>query len=139
MESSDGRDVSSRRFGGTGLARDSRKNSLARCRASSGQIVFLPQGIQRQENRKSAEVAGTSKQTRKGNIMKTTLQSIQRFLRDEDGIVAIEYGLMAVLIALALAVGAAALGTGLNTLFTNIAGCFGSGSGTCPVTLPDPL
>ncbi len=83
----------------------------------------MPQGIQRHENQNSADVAETSKQTRKGNIMKTTLLSIQRFLRDEDGIVAIEYGLMAVLIA----------------LFTNIADCFGSGSGTCPVTLPAPL
>lgn len=66
--------------------------------------------------------------------MKTTLHSIQRFLRDEDGVVAIEYGLLAVLIALALAVGAAALGTGLNTLFLNIADCFNPGAGTCPVT-----
>ncbi len=34
---------------------------------------------------------------------------------------AIEYGLMAVLIALAFTVGAGLLGTALNTLFTNIA------------------
>lgn len=67
--------------------------------------------------------------------MKTTLRGIQRFLRDEDGVVAIEYGLMAVLIALALAVGANLLGGGLSTLFTNIATCFdATAGGACPVT-----
>lgn len=71
--------------------------------------------------------------------MQKLMQSTMRFLRDEEGAVAIEYGMLAVLIALAIAVGANALGIGLNTLFTNIAGCFGSGAGTCPVTLPAPL
>ena len=67
--------------------------------------------------------------------MKSTLQGIQRFLRDEDGVVAIEYGLMAVLIALALAVGANLLGVGLSTLFSNIADCFATPVGAgCPVT-----
>lgn len=138
MESSDGQMHPAAASAGQGKHGDSRKNSLARCRASSGQIVFLPQGIQRQENRNSAELAETSMQTRKGNIMKTTLHSIQRFLRDEDGIVAIEYGLMAVLIALALAAGAALLGSGLSTLFSNIADCF-TGGAACPVPLPAPL
>lgn len=69
--------------------------------------------------------------------MKTSIQKIQRFIRDEDGAVAIEYGLLAVLIALAVGVGAGFLGGGLSKLFTDIGACFGgSGGGTCPVTLP---
>ncbi|MBN9424177.1 MAG: hypothetical protein BGO63_01690 [Candidatus Accumulibacter sp. 66-26] len=63
--------------------------------------------------------------------------SIHAFMRDEDGAVAIEYGLLAVLIALAVGVGAGFLGGGLSKLFTDIGACFGgSGGGTCPVTLP---
>lgn len=71
--------------------------------------------------------------------MKTLLQGIRRFWNDEEGAVAIEYALLAVLIALIMAAGAALLGNGLNTIFTNIADCFGVGGGTCPVTLPAPL
>lgn len=71
--------------------------------------------------------------------MTTMMQHMQRFMRDEEGAVAIEYGLLAVLIALGIAVGAGLLGTGLNDLFTDIAACFGGAGGTCPVTLPDPL
>lgn len=66
--------------------------------------------------------------------MTSLMRNTRNFLQDEQGAVAIEYGLLAVLIALALAVGAGLLGKGLNTLFTNIANCFGSASGTCPVT-----
>ena len=39
---------------------------------------------------------------------------------NETGAVAIEYGLLAGLIALAIVVGAGVLGTGLNTMFTNV-------------------
>ena len=39
---------------------------------------------------------------------------------DEDGVTAIEYGLLAALIALALAGGATILGTGLNNIFNDI-------------------
>lgn len=73
-------------------------------------------------------------------IMQKLMQSTMRFLRDEEGVVAIEYGMMAVLIALAIAVGASALGTGLNTMFKNIAACFATtAGGACPVTLPTPF
>lgn len=68
--------------------------------------------------------------------MQKLMQGTLRFLREEEGVVAIEYGLMAVFIALAITVGAGLLGTGLNKLFTDIAKCFGSGTGTCPVSLP---
>lgn len=66
--------------------------------------------------------------------MKNLMQSTLRFVRDEEGAVAIEYGLLATLIALAIAVGAGALGTGLDSLFSDIANCFDTtASGTCPV------
>ena len=69
--------------------------------------------------------------------MKTSIQRIQRFIRDEDGAVAIEYGLLAVLIALAVAAGATILGGGLSTLFTNIGACFSTAAGgACPIVLP---
>ncbi len=50
------------------------------------------------------------------------LNAIEQLKQRAEGISAIEYGLMAVLIALAFTVGAGALGTALNTLFNNIAG-----------------
>jgi pilus assembly protein Flp/PilA len=46
---------------------------------------------------------------------------IARFVKDESGATAIEYGLIAALIALAIMVGAGALGTNLNTKFQGIA------------------
>ena len=47
----------------------------------------------------------------------------QSFLRDEDGAAAIEYGLIAALIAVAIIVGAGLLGTNLNGIFTRLANC----------------
>ena len=44
-----------------------------------------------------------------------------RFVKDESGATAIEYGLIAALIALAIMVGAGALGNALNAKFANIA------------------
>jgi pilus assembly protein Flp/PilA len=41
-------------------------------------------------------------------------------MKDETGATAIEYGLIAALIALAIVVGATALGNSLNDQFTNI-------------------
>ena len=45
------------------------------------------------------------------------------FVRDEDGVTAIEYGLLAALIAVAITVGANLLGKNLNNLFNAIANC----------------
>ncbi len=50
------------------------------------------------------------------------MKSIVRFYKDEEGVTAIEYGLLASLIALAIIVGAQLLGTNLNALFNYIAG-----------------
>jgi pilus assembly protein Flp/PilA len=44
-----------------------------------------------------------------------------RFVKDESGATAIEYGLIAALIALAIMVGAGKLGTALNQKFEKIA------------------
>ena len=48
------------------------------------------------------------------------IKFIQQFARDEEGVTAIEYGLLAALIAVAIIVGATAVGTNLNSLFTAI-------------------
>jgi len=47
---------------------------------------------------------------------------ISTFLRDESGATAIEYGLIASLIAVAIIAGASALGTNLGATFTSLAG-----------------
>jgi pilus assembly protein Flp/PilA len=48
--------------------------------------------------------------------------AVQAFLADEEGVTAIEYGLLAALIGLGLTLGATALGDGLSAAFTSIAG-----------------
>lgn len=48
-------------------------------------------------------------------------ESIKKFLQDEKGVTAIEYGLIAALIAVAIIAGVGLLGTNLNDLFDRIA------------------
>ena len=55
--------------------------------------------------------------------MKKLVMSARSFLREDDGVTAIEYGLLAALIAVAITVGAALLGQNLNALFDAIAQC----------------
>ncbi len=43
-----------------------------------------------------------------------------RFMKDESGATAIEYGLIAALIAIAIVAGASAVGGSVGTTFTNI-------------------
>ncbi|ASL47499.1 hypothetical protein bAD24_III08895 [Burkholderia sp. AD24] len=43
--------------------------------------------------------------------------TIQQFLREEDGVAAIEYGLLAGLIAVAIITATKLIGTNLNTVF----------------------
>ena len=63
-------------------------------------------------------------------MAKTSL--LARFLKDECGATAIEYGLIAALIAVALVVGATAFGTSVTGLFSDVDGemstAFGSSS-----------
>lgn len=52
-----------------------------------------------------------------------------RFLKNESGATAIEYGLIATLIALAIIVGATAVGTNLGAKFTEISTTLGGAGG----------
>ncbi len=45
---------------------------------------------------------------------------LARFIKDERGVTAIEYGLIAGLVALAIVVGAGTLGTDINAAFTRL-------------------
>ena len=63
----------------------------------------------------------------------------QRFAKDESGVTAIEYGLIAALIAVAIILGATALGDSLNAAFSAISGSVddavatsGAGGGAAP-------
>jgi len=49
-------------------------------------------------------------------------QHVMTFLREEDGATAIEYGLIAGLVAVGIIVALTALGTNLSGLFTGISG-----------------
>lgn len=53
--------------------------------------------------------------------MKRLTTACQQFAADEGGATAIEYGLLAALVALGITVGATALGTELGALFGRIA------------------
>ena len=55
---------------------------------------------------------------------------VSRFVKDESGATAIEYGLIAALIAVAIIAGVRALGTNLDTTFDNLSGHFGDTVGT---------
>ena len=48
------------------------------------------------------------------------MKTVARFLKNESGATAIEYGLIAALISVAIIGGATAVGTGVNNTFTNI-------------------
>ena len=52
--------------------------------------------------------------------MNTIINEVKRFVREEEGVAAIEYGLLAGLIAVMIIAGATIAGTSLNTLFANI-------------------
>jgi pilus assembly protein Flp/PilA len=48
-------------------------------------------------------------------------QATRRFLRDEEGVTAIEYGLIAALIAIVIITAVGNVGENLNTVFTSVA------------------
>jgi pilus assembly protein Flp/PilA len=54
--------------------------------------------------------------------MEKFMQGVNRFIRDEEGVTAIEYGLLASLIAVAIIVAAQLVGTNLAAVFNYIAG-----------------
>ena len=48
------------------------------------------------------------------------MKRLMRFFKDEEGVTAIEYGLIAALIALVIIIAVALVGTGLSSTFDNI-------------------
>ena len=52
------------------------------------------------------------------------MTTFKRFLKDESGATAIEYGLLAALIAVAAIAGMTTLGTSINAQFGTVAGKF---------------
>ena len=64
--------------------------------------------------------------------MNALLMSIKRFVKDEEGVTAIEYGMIAALIAVVIAAAVVTVGTNLNVVFTTIATCLsGLSSASC--------
>lgn len=70
--------------------------------------------------------------------MKTLIAGLKNFINDEQGVTAIEYGLIAALIAVVIITAVALIGTNLNVVFNEVADCLsgGPGSGTCPAAAP---
>jgi pilus assembly protein Flp/PilA len=54
--------------------------------------------------------------------MSTIFSAVKTFVADENGVTAIEYGLIAALIGVAMAVAAGTLGTKISSAFTYVAG-----------------
>ena len=52
--------------------------------------------------------------------MNTIINEVKRFVREEEGVAAIEYGLLAGLIAVMIIAGATVAGTSLEALFNNV-------------------
>jgi len=59
--------------------------------------------------------------------MKALLAALRHFGRDERGLTAIEYGLMAATIAVAVAAGATTVSDGLGAVFTRVATALSGG------------
>ena len=57
---------------------------------------------------------------------------VKNFIRNKDGVTAIEYGLIAGLVAVGIIVGASAAGVSLNGMFQRLADCMNTpDSATC--------
>ena len=56
------------------------------------------------------------------------MEKIKRFFKEEEGVTAIEYGLIAALIAIVIIVAVALAGTNLSKLFNTVATSLGSAS-----------
>ena len=69
--------------------------------------------------------------------MNKFILAVKRFIGDEEGVTAIEYGLIAALIAVVIIVAAALVGTRLTCIFNRVASCLvASNNGTCQVACP---
>ena len=52
--------------------------------------------------------------------MNKLMQSVKQFMNNEEGVTAIEYGLIAALIAVVIVAAVKTVGTDLNTIFTTV-------------------
>ena len=66
-------------------------------------------------------VGQLTKGIKMGNVINIVKTSFVRVIKREEGVTAIEYGLIAALIALAIIVAVKLVGTNLSALFTRIA------------------
>lgn len=64
--------------------------------------------------------------------MKQFLSTVRKLLRDEEGVTAIEYALIAALIAIAVIATVTLVGTQLNVVFSSICAALKGSGGTCP-------
>jgi pilus assembly protein Flp/PilA len=56
------------------------------------------------------------------------MEKLKKFLKKEEGVTAIEYGLIAAGIGVAIAAIVFTVGDSLNTLFTTVSNCLGGAS-----------
>jgi pilus assembly protein Flp/PilA len=69
--------------------------------------------------------------------MNQLVTAVKRFVSEEEGVTAIEYGLIAALIAVVIIAAITAVGTNLTCIFTRIADCLISPTtGTCGTECP---
>jgi pilus assembly protein Flp/PilA len=68
--------------------------------------------------------------------MKNLQMAIKRFWTDEEGVTAIEYGLIAALIAVVIIAAVRTIGTELNTTFTTIGDELAGPAPTTPTPIP---
>jgi pilus assembly protein Flp/PilA len=65
------------------------------------------------------------------DIGSNSMNEIARFLRNEDGAAAVEYGLLVALIAAVIVAVAAVLGTRVKAAFITVCNALTGGDGTC--------
>lgn len=70
------------------------------------------------------------------SAMEIKMNKVMKFLKEEDGASAIEYGLIAGLVAVAIIVALGTLGGNLSTMFDNIAKKLPNGTGGTTPTPP---
>ena len=66
--------------------------------------------------------------------MEKLMFAVQRFVKDEEGVTMVEYGLIAALIAVVCVLAIQLIGTNLDLVFDKIGACLGSvvgGAGVC--------
>lgn len=62
------------------------------------------------------------------------MEMIKNFIQEEDGVTAIEYGLIAALIAVVIIASVQLVGTNLTAVFTKVANCLSNAIGTAGAT-----